>query len=170
MELARMGRKPIGKPPMTPAERQRRSRARAKRHLVVKGGQAEKAERRTTRLAKVGKQLIAAPPGVTFWRTVSVTTPEGPTTVLAPITKPAASVTLPELTTGEIRGLIELLTHEQERRTGKRAMLGPEEHEAFDLMNAMRETFGSKGGWDTWGNELEARFADGWDYVRLGTM
>jgi hypothetical protein len=55
-----MGRKPIGKKPMTEAQRQQRHRARTEVRLVAKGAKWDKAERRKRRLAKIGEQIVAA--------------------------------------------------------------------------------------------------------------
>ncbi len=82
-----MGRKPIGKKPMTPAERQRRHRKRLK----------------TTRSAEVRKKLAAKardnramlyvpmPPGITVWRKVRIKAGEE-VEIWQPKTRPLAAV------------------------------------------------------------------------------
>jgi hypothetical protein len=99
-----MGRKSIHKKPMTPAQRQRRRRAKVTRRLISTGDALEKAERRKCRLAKVGKQMIPAPPGITIWREVAINTPDGEAKIWTPVTQPAATVTLQQLSDSEIDG------------------------------------------------------------------
>ena len=47
--------------------------------------------------------------------------------IWTPVTQPAASVMLHELSNGEIEGLLYLLEHEQERREGRRPTIPKEE-------------------------------------------
>ena len=124
----------------------------------------DKAERRRRRLAKVGKQIVPAPPGITYWREITVTTPEGDRQVWAPITQPAPGAALLELSDAEITSLIEVLEHEQERRVGQRPQIGVLERAAFNVMLASRpphylhklEMFARepRAGWDIWGAEV----------------
>ena len=117
-----MSRKSLYQKPMTPAERQRRHRAKTKRELLKLGSKAE----RQRRLAKAAEQYIPMPPGVTYWREVTVVTPEGERTVWNPHTQPLAAVMAGKLSAAEIVGLIQLLQHEQERRQGGRKVMDEE--------------------------------------------
>jgi hypothetical protein len=164
-EKPAMGRKPVGKKAMTDAQRQQRHRARTKVRLVAKGAKWDKAERRKRRLAKLGEQIVPAPPGITYWREVAVTGPEGEAKMIwTPVTQPAASVMLHELSNGEIEGLLYLLEHEQERREGRRPTIGALEKGALQVMLHSRhpghmaklEMFARtpRAGWDIWGNEI----------------
>jgi hypothetical protein len=157
-----VGRKPIGKKAMTPAQRQRRRRTRVRRALIAAGAGLDKAERRKRRLAKLGKQIIPAPPGITYWREITVTTLEGERQVWAPITQPAPGVALRELTNIEIASLIEVLEREQDRRAGRE--VDPLQRTALNAMLASRppgyrsklEMFARepRAGWDIYGAEV----------------
>jgi hypothetical protein len=54
--------------------------------------------------------------------------------IWTPVTQPAASVMLHELSDGEIEGLLHLLDHEQARREGKRPTFSPLAKAAFQVM------------------------------------
>jgi hypothetical protein len=147
---------------MTAAQRQRRHRAKVKRRLVALGAGIDKAERRKRRLAKIGQQMIPAPPGITYWREVVVRTPEGDRKVWAPITQPAPGAALLNLTDVEIASLIEVLEREQDRRAGQKT--DSLERAAFNVMLASRppgylsklEMFARepRAGWDIYGDKV----------------
>lgn len=159
-----MGRKPIGRKAMAPAERQRRRRAKVKRKLIAAGSAEDKAERRKRRLAKRGERIVPMPPGITYWREVTISTPEGPVQTWAPITQPAAGVALLQLTDAEIDSLIDNLTHELARREGKRPPTSQLEDAAFLTMLMSRpghylnrlemNARKPRAGWDIWGAEV----------------
>ena len=151
------GRKPIHGKPMTNARRQQRRRAKRARAHVALATDDEEKERKRRRLAKAGRQGVPA-------------TPEGEARVLAPITKPAASVMPHEPTGAEIEGRIVLPRPARERRARKRAVIRPEEMEAFGLMAGIRHAVGERG-WDSWGNERGVRnLPGGPPHARPGTM
>ena len=82
-----MGRKPVGKRAMTPAERQARRRKRLRKERSVE-------VRRRDRLMRREKNALAhipMPPGITYWRYVTVLTDEGEREVWAPTTRPLAT-------------------------------------------------------------------------------
>src|SRR3954471_17827490 len=82
-----MGRTPIGKRAMTPAERQRRRRARlAKEHKAVISQRLRFKRREETAL-----NYAPTPPGVTYWTPLVVDTPDGPRSIFSPTTKPLAA-------------------------------------------------------------------------------
>lgn len=81
-----MGRKPIGKRAMTPAERQRRRRKKLKRERSAEARRKERLRRRDEHAL----EYQTMPPGVTYWREVTVQTDEGEREVFAPVTRPLA--------------------------------------------------------------------------------
>jgi hypothetical protein len=107
-----MARKPIGKVAMTPAERQRRRRKRLKAEQLKT---ATKAERKRQRI-KNSSAYIPMPPGVTYWRKVTVVTPEGEREILAPTTQPYPSLCLADFEDAEIVVLLRALAREANRR------------------------------------------------------
>src|SRR5438105_4715765 len=101
-----MGRPPLRKKgPMTAAERQQRRRARLKREKLKLG---TKAERQRQRL-KMAETYIPAPPGVTYWRAVTIETADGPTRTAVPITRPLAALPWAELEDADVVALLERL-------------------------------------------------------------
>jgi hypothetical protein len=159
-----MGRPPIHKKPMTDTQRQRRHRAKVKRKLIALGTAEDKKKRRQRRMAKIGERVVPMPPGITYWRQITVTTPDGEQQVWAPITQPAPGAALLELSDAEIASLIENLEHEQKRRAGTRPTSGGLEQAAFQVMLASRphhylhklEMFARnpRAGWDIWGADV----------------
>jgi hypothetical protein len=82
-----MGRPPIGKRAMTPAERQRRRRAK-----VAKGHKAEIGRRLWFKhREQAAMNHVPAPPGITYWTQVTVQTPDGEKPIFSPTTRPLAA-------------------------------------------------------------------------------
>ncbi len=84
-----MGRPPVGKKAMTPAERQRRRRKNLKR--------AERSERERAAIARAryesDKAYIPYPPGVHYWERLRVTTESGAIVeIWSPKRKPLAAI------------------------------------------------------------------------------
>ena len=101
-----MGRKPVGKRAMTPAERQARRRKRLRKERSVEVRHREGLIRREKRaLAHI---YIPMPPGITYWRYVTVLTDEGEREVVAPTTRPLATCGT-DLEDDEIHSLIRQL-------------------------------------------------------------
>src|SRR5690349_18679660 len=108
--------------------------------------------------------MIPSPPGITYWRQVTVSTTDGDQKVWAPITQPAAATTLLKLSDEEIASLLATLEHELERRRGDRPDGGRIELAALKVMLASRppgylsklEMFARqpREGWDIWGDEI----------------
>jgi len=96
-----MGRKPIGKRAMTPAQRQRRRRKKLRANLSSELRRLERNKRRAEAL----KEWLPVPPGITYWRTVQV---ERGGEILQPITRPLA-VCQRELDDDEVLALIRQL-------------------------------------------------------------
>ena len=82
-----MGRKPIGKKQMTPAERQRRRRKRLKTERSAEVRKKLAAKARDERAL----QYNPMPPGITVWRKVRVKARED-TEIWQPMTRPIAAV------------------------------------------------------------------------------
>ena len=82
-----MGRKPIGKRAMTPAERQKRHRARLRKAKDAEWMKKERLKRRQEN----ARRFMPTPPGTTYWRKVRVMTPEGEQEIWAPLTRPLAA-------------------------------------------------------------------------------
>ena len=82
-----MGRKPVGKRAMTPAERQARRRKRLRKERSVE----VRRRKRLMREEKIALAHIPMPPGVTYYRKVTVLTDEGEQEVLVPETRPLAA-------------------------------------------------------------------------------
>ena len=78
-----MPRAPIGKRAMTPAERQQKRRKRRKRLKKEKLALGRKAERQR-QLLKAADDYLPTPPGITYWRKVTVVTPQGERDVWSP--------------------------------------------------------------------------------------
>ena len=100
---------------MTAAERQRRHRARVRREQLAASVPA-RIEAHRKRLRKLGKDYIPAPPGITYWQTMTVITPQGEQQIQTPMTRPLASIELSELSDKDIAALLYVLQTEQERR------------------------------------------------------
>lgn len=81
-----MGRAPIGKKAMTPAERQRRRRKRLRKEALSEATQGKRAAARQKARAK----FMPMPVGFVYWREVTLEALER-TTVLAPTTRPLAA-------------------------------------------------------------------------------
>ena len=83
-----MGRPPIGKKAMTPAERQ----ARRRKRLDKEAGAAVAKAKRAKRLAEEAERYIPYPPGVTYWQQVNVAVQdEREVLVWRPETRPLAA-------------------------------------------------------------------------------
>jgi hypothetical protein len=114
-----MGRPTIFKKgALTPAERQKRHRAKIRRQEHALGKQAFIEDKRK-RLAALGQGYIPAPPGITYWRRMTVITPQGERKVYAPVTQPLASIATAELRDVDIAALIHVLQREQRVRAGE---------------------------------------------------
>lgn len=101
-----MGRPPLRKKgPMTAAERQRRRRARLKREKLKLGMKAE----RKKRLLKKAETYIPIPPGITYWRPVTIETTNGPMQTTVPVTRPLASLPWQDLEDADVVALLERL-------------------------------------------------------------
>lgn len=111
-----MGRKPVGKKAMTAAERQRRRRKRLRSAKLKLGKKAL----RQKKLLEAGEQYIPTPPGVTYWRRVTIRTVDGDRTFWQPTTRPLAAMAWGELTDADLDALREHLDREvRKRRTGR---------------------------------------------------
>jgi hypothetical protein len=86
-----MGRPPVGKKAMTPAERQRRRRAK-----LAKANKENIARKiRLKYREKSVRDYMPAPPGITLWERVPHQLPDGSIKhILAPLTKPLPVVAL----------------------------------------------------------------------------
>ncbi len=101
-----MGRPSIRKKgPMTAAERQQRHRARLKREKLKLGA---KAVRQRQRL-KMAEEYVPMPPGITYWRPVTIETANGPIETTVPVTRPLASLPWADLENADIVALIQRL-------------------------------------------------------------
>lgn len=80
-----MGRPPIGKKPMTDAERQKRRRKKVAAEASAEVQKVRKAKSR----AKATKGYFPAPPGISYWREVEIVVGK-PTTISQPTTRPFA--------------------------------------------------------------------------------
>lgn len=107
-----MGRKPIGKRPMTDAERQQRRRKKLRKAKLKLGKKAI----REKKLAAAANEYIPTPPGITYWRRVKVQTVAGERIIWQPTTRPLASVNWSELTEDDLATLAEHLESEKKRR------------------------------------------------------
>ncbi len=96
-----MGRKPIGKKPMTPAERQRRHRKRlkTKRSTEVRKKLAAKARDERALL------YVPMPPGVTVWRKVRIKAREE-VKIWQPTTRPLAAIQVDGLEDDDLLALL----------------------------------------------------------------
>jgi hypothetical protein len=72
---------------MTPAERQKRRRARLRKERTAEVKRSERLRYR----AKAAASYIPMPPGITYWRRVTVVTPDGERQVWAPTARPLAA-------------------------------------------------------------------------------
>ena len=96
---------------MTPAERQRRRRKRLKKERTTEA-------KRLARLMRRDKNALAyipAPPGITYWRQVTVLTNDGEKEIWTPTTRPLA--TCGSLEDDELQSLIRQL-HRIARKRG----------------------------------------------------
>ncbi len=82
-----VGRKPLGKRAMTPAERQARRRARLRRELEG----AAKVGKRAAARDRAHAAYISAPPGITYWAAVEVARDGTTREIMAPNTRPLAA-------------------------------------------------------------------------------
>ena len=83
-----MGRKPIGKRAMTPAERQARRRAK----LRKEASKAVSAGKRRAARDKANARYIPYPPGITYYEAVTVTLQDGgKREIWTPKTRPLAA-------------------------------------------------------------------------------
>lgn len=107
-----MGRPPIGKKAMTPAERQKRRRKAAAKSETVE----QRKGRRARVQAGIDKAYIPTPPGITYWEHVAVKQNDGTDTLIwAPKTRPLASCHL-DLSDDDLRALLDALQKEATRR------------------------------------------------------
>jgi hypothetical protein len=84
-----MGRPPIGKKPMSAAERQRRRLKRIARAASAEVRKAKAARARD----KAALAYMPMPPGITYWRKVTVADPDGnPREIWSADTKPLAAI------------------------------------------------------------------------------
>lgn len=83
-----MGRPPIGKRAMTPAERQQRRRKRLAKEKAAVASKAKKSRARE----KAAAAYIPTPPGITYWTKVTVQTDDGEREIWTPRSKPAAVI------------------------------------------------------------------------------
>ena len=107
-----MGRTPIGKKAMTDAERQQRSRAKAKKATLAVGHKAE----REKRLAKAAERYIPMPPGVTYWETIELHPGANTIRIWQPTTRPLAAMAIAQLEDDDIVSLLAMLSKEAKRR------------------------------------------------------
>lgn len=89
---------------MTPAERQARRRKRLRKERSVEVRRLERLLRRE----RNALAYIPSPPGITYWRSVTVLTDEGEQEVLTPKTRPLATCAN-QLEDDEVRSLIHQL-------------------------------------------------------------
>lgn len=80
-----MGRPPIGKKPMTDAERQKRRRKKVAAEASAEVQKIRKAKSR----AKATERFFPAPPGITYWRFIDIE-PGVRTTISQPTRRPFA--------------------------------------------------------------------------------
>lgn len=99
-----MGRPPIGRKAMTPAERQRKRRGKVIRAQVA----AATKGKRDRAKDKAHAAYIPKPPGLTYWEQVTVQTAEGERTAWAPKSRPLAACHS-DLTDGDVLALLEQL-------------------------------------------------------------
>jgi hypothetical protein len=118
-----MGRPTIFKKgAQTAAERQKRHRAKIRRQQLA-DGKRDLSEERRKRLAERGQGYIPAPPGITYWREVTVVTPQGERKIRAPVTQPLASIATSDLRDADIAALIYVLQREQRVRAGEESVV-----------------------------------------------
>ncbi len=125
-----MGRKTIGKKPMTPAERQRRRRKRLKTERSTEVRKKLAAKARDERAL----QYNPMPPGITVWRKIRIKAREE-TEIWQPTTRPLAAVhdglenddILSLLRDLRILATERGLSPESQPRLGKPVLPGPDE-------------------------------------------
>jgi hypothetical protein len=111
-----MPRQPLGKRAMAPAERQQKRRKRLRKEKLATGHKAEKQRR----LLKAAADFMPMPPGITYWRKVTVTTPELEREVWTPTTQPLAAIDMHDglsvLADEDISRLLQALLEEAAKR------------------------------------------------------
>ncbi len=111
-----MGRTPIGRRAMTPAQRQRRRRKRLRKE---QGDYVLKVESLRQRYEKA-KEYIPSPPGITYYESIIIVTPEGERSIFVPKTRPLAACG-DDLEDEDVMALLERL----EAMAKERGLLSP---------------------------------------------